>query len=331
VSHLQPGTLFVGRYEVVRFISGGGMGAVYEVVDQNTRRKRALKVMRPEVVADEQMRRRFRREATVTASIESEHIAEVLDAGVDETSGAPYIVLELLKGQELGHLLAQRGALPPAEVTLYLSQVAMALEKAHAADVVHRDLKPGNLFVTYRDDGTPRIKLLDFGIAKILSGTLTGPATQGILGTPLYMANEQILEDMEISALTDLYALGHIAFTMLTGEPYWKPEQEAVKTPYQLLVKVMKGARESARERAFRRAGVHLPPAFDVWFAKATASSPADRFTSAFDMIEELKEVLEGAAVALSEPPATVDMSGSANRAHSDATLLSPTEPSDES
>jgi serine/threonine-protein kinase len=283
--------------------------------------------MRPEVVADEQMRRRFRREATVTATIESEHIAEVLDAGVDETSGAPYIVLELLKGQELGQLLAQRGALPPEEVTLYLSQVAMALEKAHAENVVHRDLKPGNLFVTYRDDGMPRIKLLDFGIAKILSGTLTGPATQGILGTPLYMAKEQVLEDMEISALTDLYALGHIAFTMLTGEPYWKPEQEAAKTPYQLLVKVVKGARESARERAFRRAGLHLPPAFDDWFAKATASSPADRFTSAFDMIEDLKEVFEGAAVPVSVPAATVDTRGLGQRAPYDPTLSSPTDP----
>ncbi|MEQ9325463.1 MAG: serine/threonine-protein kinase, partial [Polyangiaceae bacterium] len=181
---LDEGTLFHGRYEVVRKIGAGGMGAVYEVLDRVTRRPRALKVMLPQVVAREDIRRRFQREATVASGIESEHVAETLDAGVDADSGSPFIVLELLKGQELADMVQERGPLPPDEVDLYLSQTAVALEKAHAAGVVHRDLKPENLFVTYRDDGSPRIKVLDFGIAKVISETVTGPETQGVLGSP---------------------------------------------------------------------------------------------------------------------------------------------------
>jgi serine/threonine-protein kinase len=296
VSHALPiGEDFDGRYRVVRLIGAGGMAKVYEVLDVNTRRHRALKVMLADIAEDPDLRARFRREATVAAAVESNHVAETLDAGVSDR-GRPYIVFALLKGQELAAMLRQRGALPPQEALLYLSQTAMALEKAHAVAVVHRDLKPENLFITYLDDGSPCIKVLDFGIAKVVQGTLTGPATQGIIGTPLYMAPEQIHGEKPISGRTDLFALGHVAYATLAGEPYWTPEKEQTKTPYQLLVRMLKRLPQSPTERAHTRRGVSLPSPFNAWFRRATASEPEDRFEGAIEMIDELRGVFDSNA-----------------------------------
>jgi Protein kinase domain len=133
---LLEGRLFHGRYEVVRCLRAGGMGAVYEVVDQKTRRRRALKVMLPGVVADKDLRARFKLEATITAEIESEHLVETLDADVDAETDAPFVVMELLTGEDMGTVLARRGAVPPDEVVGLLHQVALALDRTHAAGVV---------------------------------------------------------------------------------------------------------------------------------------------------------------------------------------------------
>ena len=130
---LQPGYDFGGRYRIVRRIAAGGMGAVYEVVHLETERRRALKVMLPEALANVEMRERFKREARITATIDSEYIVEVFDAGVDAATQMPFLVMELLRGEELGHLLARQGALPLAQVVTYLSQIALALDKTHAA------------------------------------------------------------------------------------------------------------------------------------------------------------------------------------------------------
>ncbi len=142
------------------------MGAVYEVVDEKTDSRRALKVMLPSVVREPTLRARFALEARVIGNVESDHVVRVLDAGIDEGSGTPFLVMDLLRGDDLGSLLEKRGALSSGEVVVYLHQAALALDKTHAADVVHRDLKPENLFVTYRDDGSPCVKIIDFGIAR---------------------------------------------------------------------------------------------------------------------------------------------------------------------
>jgi serine/threonine protein kinase len=165
------------------------MGAVYEVVDRNTRRRRALKVMLPLLVEDAELRERFRLEAAITAEIESPHLVETLDADVDAETNTPFVVLELLKGEDLGATLARRGKLPPGEALELLHQAALGLDRTHAVGVVHRDLKPSNLFVTTSDDGSVRLRVLDFGIAKIVqSGP---PLTTRALGTPLFMPPEQ--------------------------------------------------------------------------------------------------------------------------------------------
>src|SRR5262249_35478634 len=160
------------------------------------------------------LRARFELEARVTGSISSDHVVRTFDAGVDESSRAPFLVLELLEGDELGKLLRRKKLLPPREAIPLLMQTAMGLAKMHAAGIVHRDLKPENLFVTMRDDGTPCLKILDFGVAKIVSST-GQTKTTSVIGTPTYMSPEQIVDARKVNTAADIYALAQIAFAML--------------------------------------------------------------------------------------------------------------------
>jgi serine/threonine-protein kinase len=295
-SELRAGELFGDRYEIVRRIGAGGMGAIYEVIHLETRRRRALKVMLPSAVADATLRERFRLEATVAADIESQHIVETFDAGIDEVSGAPFLVMELLRGHNLADLLSDRGRFEASEVVALLAQAAHALDRTHAAGIVHRDLKPDNLFVTRRDDGTPHLKILDFGIAKVVAQSRAVSKTSGSIGTPLYMSPEQI-SGSDVGPSSDLYALGHIAYTMLVGQAYFEPDAKDVGL-YAVLVRVMKGAQQPASARAVQM-GVELPPAFDEWFARATALLAEDRFDRAADLVTALAAALEVAAPAM--------------------------------
>jgi eukaryotic-like serine/threonine-protein kinase len=297
---LQPGGCFAGRYRITRVIKSGGMGAVYEIEDEKTASARALKIMHPDLVGDAELRARFEQEARVTGGVESEHVVRTFDAGVEEASGTPFIVMELLRGEELGALLKQRGALPVEEALTYLAQAARALDKTHAAGVVHRDLKPENLYVTTRDDGSGCLKILDFGVAKVLTEG-TGKTTKA-LGTPLYMPLEQIQGSRDIGPEADRYALAHIAYAMIVGEPYWREESRDVGL-VALCMKVANGIDEPASARAKRRCGTELPSAFDAWFARAVATQAADRYPSSVEMIADLERVLTGRAVV--QGPAT--------------------------
>jgi len=294
---LPAGTMVAQHYEVVSCIKSGGMGAVYQVLDHRTRRRRALKLMLPAIVPDAEWRKRFKLETTVTSEIDSEHIVETFDAGVDLDSGAPFMVMELLKGEDLGALVKRRGGLPPGEVVELLHQAALALERTHAAGIVHRDLKPENLFVTRRDDGSPRLKILDFGIAKLVSEGAQRAKQTAALGTPLYMAPEQIRGEGTIGPRADLYSMGHIAYTLLAGEAYWLEDARRAPAMYDLLVALMAGASEAPSARAARR-GIALPPAFDAWFARATAPAPEQRFASASSQAEALAAALGAAPAA---------------------------------
>jgi eukaryotic-like serine/threonine-protein kinase len=311
------------------------MGAVYEVLHVETRRRRALKVMLPSVVSDADARERFRREATVAAEIESEHIVEVFDAGVDDETGTPFIVMELLRGEELAETVARKGRLAPEQVVTYLAQVAAALDKTHAAGVVHRDLKPENLFLTTRDDGSPRVKVLDFGIAKVVAQSAAVTRT---VGTPLYMAPEQIRGD-PIGPAVDRYALTQIAYTLLVGEAYWTVEHTAAQGVYAFLMRVVEGIKEPPRERA-RARGIDLPPQFDAWFARGTAADPKQRFSSGSALVIALADAFDVAAPlpadALLELPSSMnwrtsspDLRFQLGGAASDITGSGPTHPAD--
>jgi len=277
---LENGGLFQGRYQIIRCIKSGGMGSVYEVLDQKTASRRALKVMLPQLLSNESLRARFELEAKITGAIESDHLVRVLDAGVDDDSKMPFLVMELLRGEDLTSVLQNHGVLAPQDVALYIGQTARALDKTHAANVVHRDLKPDNLFLTYRDDDTPCVKVLDFGIAKATDVPLEGVQTRPMMGTPLYMSPEQMRAE-KVGPATDIYALAHIAYALLTGEPYWKSELDDSPSPFLLAVEVLQGVQEKPTVRALRRKNVHLPEAFDTWFIKATARVPDERFPRA--------------------------------------------------
>ncbi len=160
--------------------------------------------------------------------------------------------MELLKGDDLAAIVEQRRAIPPVEVVGLLHQAALALDRTHAAGVVHRDLKPENLFVTTRDDGSPRLKVLDFGIAKVTAQGASAKTTRS-LGTPLYMAPEQIMAKKDIGPAADLYAMGHIAYTLLAGEAYWAREATAHDGIFPFFQEVMQGARQRPTDRARER------------------------------------------------------------------------------
>ncbi|MDI1434492.1 serine/threonine protein kinase [Polyangium sorediatum] len=288
---LSPGSVFADRYEVVRCIATGGMGAVYEVVHAETQRHCALKVMLPHCIQSDQLRGRFRQEARVAANVQSQHIVDVLDAGIDTPSGMPFLVMELLRGEDLGKRVRRLGPLSPTEVIEHLRQTALALDKTHRAGIVHRDLKPDNLFLCAPDEGPPRIKVLDFGIAKILAASASQAGTTRSMGTPLYMAPEQFDEDSSVSPATDVFALGMIAYTLLCGVAYWYKETESGLNVFAFATRVCRGPQEPASARA-EQAGVELPPAFDAWFARTTAFAPDDRFPSAAEAVRALAEVL---------------------------------------
>lgn len=283
---LTKGDIFRERYHVIRPLGMGAMGAVYEVFDHMTNAPRALKVMLPNLRSDDHMRARFAAEAKATGGIESDHVVRVFDAGVDPVTQMSFLVMELLRGQSLENLIASHGPLPQSLLIFLVFQMAWALDKTHKAGIVHRDLKPANLFITTRDDGSPCLKILDFGIAKLISSSVH--TQSGVIGTPLFMAPEQLRNPRQVGPQTDLFALGHIVFFALTGHHYWQEEVRECETPYMLIDTLHAGIVEAPTARAARKYSVNLPAAFDAWMLRTTAAQPSARFSSATECAEAL-------------------------------------------
>ncbi len=278
--------VFAGRYKIGRRLGSGAMGAVYEALDLATQRKRALKIMHGHLLERPDLRERFALEARITAPIRCPFIVDVLDAGVDEI-GTPYLTMELLHGEDMSRLLRRKGPLSPTEALPFLVQVAIALDETHRAGIVHRDLKPGNLFVEERSAEPPRLKVLDFGVAKVFAETLDhGTAAAG---TPVYMAPEQ-LRGGQVRPTTDIFALGMLTFTFLTGRAYWEDERATLPDMIAFALVTVEGPKEAATVRA-ARCGVILPRAFDPWFEQIVARDPRDRFQQATTAIRALFEV----------------------------------------
>ncbi|WP_394850372.1 serine/threonine protein kinase [Pendulispora brunnea] len=278
---LLPGAVVGGDFTVERPLDEGGMGAVYVVAQRSTGKLRALKVMHREIVADPALARRFEQEARVGARIASDHVVEVIAAGFDAGIGLPYLVMELLEGETLRSRMDRCGAMSAAEVCAIFEQLCHAVGAAHAAGVVHRDLKPENVFLaaSRRAGATPfTVKVLDFGIAKLLAEAQTR-ATHGTLGSPLWMAVEQTAAG-DIAPAADVWALGLIAYHLLTGGYYWRTAREG--TSVQLLREIVFEPLGPAGERA-REDGLaeRLPPGFDPWFARCVTRDIAMRFPNA--------------------------------------------------
>jgi serine/threonine-protein kinase len=289
IVHLSEGTTIADRYQIVRLLGSGGMGFVYEVSHVATGHRYALKTIRnDDPRSSPVLIKQLLDESKATARIKSEHIVKITDGGVDAASSVPFLVMELLEGTNLAAELARRGRLPPVEVIRLIYQASLALEKTHAAGVVHRDLKPENLFLITRDDGSSALKILDFGIAKIVDSSTNAGTTRNF-GTPLYMSPEQYRGDGNIDHRADLYALAQITFLLLTGHPYWDADSRT--GPYALMCRVVEGTTEAATRRAHRW-GASLPASFDPWFSKATATEPYRRFDAAIDMASALAVAL---------------------------------------
>lgn len=274
---LEDNSLFAARYQIVRRLASGGMGVVYEARHVETGRPCALKVMLAHVADNSPARERFRLEARATALVSSAHVVEVLDAGVHEATGSPFLVMELLHGEDLASRLHRVGALSVNDVAKFVFQAALGLDALHHAAIVHRDLKPSNLFLAKRD-GTEIIKILDLGVAKRVIDTAV---TTAVVGTPLYMAPEQ-MANRKITPATDEYALAMVAYSLLVGREYWSAEAESAASSIGFALLVLDGPKEPATERA-KRVGVDLPGAFDDWFRRATAIDPEKRFPNVMD------------------------------------------------
>jgi hypothetical protein len=275
--------IIASRYRPIRLIAAGGMGAVYEVEHIHTGERLALKVIAPGTNVSAETLARFQQEARASARIKSDNVVRVTDADIaPELGGAPFLVMELLEGVDL-----ERAATvaPPAPETVveWLRQVARAIDKAHSLGIVHRDLKPENLFLTKppSGDGAPHVKILDFGIVKMIEEGTGATGSGQILGTPKYMAPEQVSPGAPVTPAIDRCALGLIAYRLLVGESYYRGGAMVI------LGQILHGELQPPSAR-----GASLGGAFDAWFAKACHRDPKRRFASASEQIEALSAAL---------------------------------------
>ncbi len=216
---VKVGEVLAQKYRVDRILGMGGMGVVVAATHLQLDQKVALKFMLKDAFDNPEALIRFQREARAAVRLKSEHVARVSDTGTFD-NGSPYIVMEYLDGHDLAEELKRNGPLPPWVVAEYVVQACDALAEAHSLGIIHRDLKPANLFLSRRADGSPIVKVLDFGISKVNSLNEPGAAmtkTGGLMGSPLYMSPEQIRSSRDVDPRTDVWSLGIIMYELLGG------------------------------------------------------------------------------------------------------------------
>ncbi|WP_437643433.1 serine/threonine-protein kinase [Sorangium sp. So ce362] len=299
---MNPGQHVTSTLRLARELGKGAMGSVWVADHLALGTQVAVKFMSPAYADQSGFVERFRREAMAAAQIKSPHVAQVFDHGVMQ-EGVPYIVMELLEGEDLKSRIQRLGALPPVEVAGIVAQTAKALGRAHQLGIVHRDIKPDNIFLL-DVEGEVFVKVVDFGVAKRVQGAPQGDlgmtSTGSVLGTPLYMSPEQLLSAKHVDFRADLWGLAVVAYHALTGQVPFVGE-----TLGALSVVLHTGI--FTPPSALRP---ELSPAIDAWMKRALALDPAARFGSA----RQMAEALEHAVLGLARTPFTNDPSSSGDR-----------------
>ncbi len=217
LQRLQPLEADQSRYTIIAKIGQGGWGGVYRAYQHSTRREVALKVLRQEVAHDDLARRRFHREAEAVSQLKHPNTVTIFDFG-ETNDGLLFIAMEFIDGVTLDDAIQQKGSLPPLQAIRIARQIALSLAEAHEKGIVHRDVKPHNIMLTRFDEGDDFVKVLDFGVAKLVAVESNLTTTGATFGTPEYMSPEQV-QSKDIDARSDLYALGIILYQMLAGLP----------------------------------------------------------------------------------------------------------------
>jgi serine/threonine-protein kinase len=283
------GSVVCEKYRVDRMLGQGGMGAVFQATNLAIGKRVALKFLSREAAKDRAAAERFQREALAASVVESAHIVQIFDSGTS-ADGLPFLVMELLTGEDLRARLKREGALSIEETANIAVQVLRGLTRAHAAGIVHRDLKPDNVFLCRRDDDSLLAKIVDFGISKLGRSSALDTLTQRgtVLGTAYYMSPEQAQAFADIDGRTDLFSVGAIVFECLAGRPpHARPTYEAV------LIAICTKDAEDVRNLA-----PDVPEALARVVHRALARDRAERYQSAAEMLEELIVAVPSAFVA---------------------------------
>ncbi len=309
-SVVEVGQVISGKYKLLRLLGDGGMGSVYEAEHLNLGTHVAIKVLHTDLARRAGIAERFLQEARVSAQIRSAHVVQVTD--VDRTpDGVAYLVMELLQGEPLSSVVKRQRRLAVGTACEYTSQILQALEAAHALGVIHRDLKPDNVFVTFQG-GKPVLKLIDFGIAKLKTaqtGQTKNLTVAGMLmGTPEYMAPEQAYSADKVDVRADLYAVGVMLYEMLSGEA-----PATADDPRVLILKVERG-----EITPLVQAAPGIEPQLAGFVHRAMAPRPELRFANATEMRLALEDIVSG------KRPATAKLTAAVGGAIAPAPIVVP-------
>jgi serine/threonine protein kinase len=274
----KAGAVVAGKYTLVRKVARGGMGSVWEAFDQSLERAVAMKFMAPAIASEENLRQRFNREAKAAARLRTPHVVQVYEHGVDDDT--PYIVMELLDGEDLHTRLRRGRRIDPQQAAIILAQMAKGLRAAHDANIIHRDLKPHNVFLA-QEDGDMVVKILDFGVAKMADVIGEGTKTGAVLGSPHYMSPEQA-RGLPVDHRSDVWSMACIAFRMVTGKMAFKGQHAG-----DVIVKICSEPLPVPSDY-----NPQLTPQMDAFFGTAMQRDPERRFQSAMALASAFAEAL---------------------------------------
>lgn len=295
-----PGALVAGKYRIDRVIAEGGMGVLLAAHHEGLATDVAIKILHARVAEHDEARQRFRREVQAVARLRSDHVVRVFD--VDETEdGALYMVMELLDGHDLETHIERHGTMNTAEAVRHVFEALKGVAAAHAAGIIHRDIKLRNLFLAEADDGSTRVKVLDFGIAKVsdnakLFDEETGKITssQSLLGTPAYMSPEQVLSSKDVDGRTDIWSMGVVLYELLTGEMLFGGE-----TAGAVFAKVLNMPIPRKPLQDFR-----VPRDLQEVIIRCLKRDRLDRYETVAELLDALEPFLGGSALAMADTAA---------------------------